>query len=85
MEGWKMISIEQLAADMKRRHQLTSLHIFDEAARSTAQSWWRVFGFRKTPEGFSASAESGAGPSITDALANLDARLAAGPIRARTL
>jgi hypothetical protein len=67
------VTLEQQIADVMKRHQLSSVHIFTGAG-------WRAFGFRTDPKGFEASAESGEGATIAEAISNLDARLAEGPI-----
>jgi len=64
---------EQYAADIQRRHNIRSLHIF---ARDKT---WRVFASRGD-EKFQASVEEGRGADIAGALRNLDDRLTAGPI-----
>ena len=69
-----MVTPEELAQELKAKWGLSSIHIFD------AEKNWRVFGFRHDAKGFQASSEHGEGPSILHALANLDARLAEGPI-----
>jgi len=68
------VSPEDRTIDVKRRHGLTSVHIFD------APGLWRVFGFRNDPKGYQASVESGIGDTIVGALNDLDARLTEGPI-----
>lgn len=68
---------ESLARAIKQRWQLTGLHLFDVGES------WRVFGFRKDPKGYQASVENGRGATIAAALADLDARLAEGPIHKR--
>lgn len=65
---------EAVAAEIRKRHKLTSFHIFDQ------DNAWRVFAFRKDPKGYQASVESGTGPNIVAALNDLDARLVEGPI-----
>ena len=69
-----LVTPEELATELKAKWNLSSIHIFN------AEKNWRVFGFRNDAKGFQASAERGEGPSICHALANLDARLAEGPI-----
>jgi hypothetical protein len=66
---------EQLAADVRKRHGLSSLHLFETAALG-----WTVFGSRRDPKGFDASVESGRGATIADAIQSLDDRLRTGPI-----
>jgi hypothetical protein len=70
------MTAEQLAADVERRCNLGRLHIFD------CPGGWRVFGSRKTPQGYQASVEEGFGPTILAAIQSLDERLAMGPIKA---
>lgn len=70
----KNASIETLAAKIKTKHALTTLHIFDQGGG------WSVFGFRQNPKGYQASSEVGRGETIEVALQNLDARLVEGPI-----
>lgn len=65
---------ELLAAEIKQRHGLTSLHIFDQG------EGWRAFGFRKTAKGYNASVEHGSGTTVARALNDLDERLNEGPI-----
>lgn len=71
---------EQLALEIKERHGLSSLHLFDS---SIAGLEWRVFGYRRDAKGFQASVESGGGPTIREALDTLNERLTAGPIAKR--
>ena len=66
--------VEVHANVLKKIYHLRSLHIFDEGDE------WRVFGFRANAKGFNASVESGRGPSIHEALDDLDKRLKEGPI-----
>lgn len=68
------MSAEMIASEIKLRHRLTSLHIFDQDGQ------WLVFGFRKEQSGLAASVENGQGATIIDALRNLDARFIEGPI-----
>lgn len=70
---------ESLAAEIRKRHALTNLHIF------TVDDRWRVFGFRKDPKGFQASVENGDGETVVAALHDLDRRLKLGPVRARQI
>lgn len=65
---------EARAEQVRQKHNLSSLHIFDR------DGGWTVFGFRKEAKGFQASVESGHGQSISDAIKDLDARLVEGPI-----
>jgi hypothetical protein len=67
---------EVLATEIKTRHGLTGLHVFDRP------EGWRVFGFRKHAQGYNESVENGNGPNIVAALNDLDARLTEGPIHA---
>jgi len=73
------MAIETLAADVKKRHGLSNLHIF------TLGEGWTVFGFRTHPQGFQASVEDGEGSTIESAIRHLDAKLTAGPIKGRNL
>ena len=70
----RSIEIETSTSELARRHRLTGIHIFQSG------DVWRVFGFRKDPKGYQASVESGEGPTISDALTNMDERLIEGPI-----
>lgn len=65
---------EDIASEVKRRHRLTSLHIFSD------DCWpmWRVFGSRRDAKGIHASVEEGRGDTIAAALRSLDERLTAG-------
>lgn len=65
---------EHLAAQVRNRHRLSSLHIFSD------DCWpmWRVFGARRDAKGAQASVEEGRGETISAALRNLDERLTAG-------
>ena len=67
---------ELLIAQIKKRHRLTSVHIFDR------DGGWRVFGFRGDAGSFEASVEEGSGPNIAEALEDLNMRLIEGPIHA---
>lgn len=67
------MKIEDHAADIQRRHNIRSLHIFAQGPN------WRVFGSRGDAA-FQASVEEGRGANIAAALRNLDDRLTAGPI-----
>lgn len=72
---------ERMAMLVRDAHDLSSLHIFDETkADGTLQ--WRVFGFKKDPKGFQASTENRGGPSINEALRDLDRRIKIGPVAA---
>lgn len=68
---------EQLAQDIRDRHGLSSLHLFQSDIPGLA---WRVYANRVDPKGYQASKESGGGMTIRAALESLDARLVAGPI-----
>ena len=68
--------IEAEIASVKRRHGLSTCHIFDDAAGGR----WQVFSFRRDAKGYQASAESGAGETISAAISDLDRRLTEGPI-----
>ena len=65
---------ERHCADIKAFHGLSGLHIFD------TDRGWVVFGFRRNAEGFQASAESGHGETIQQALSDLNNRLHEGPV-----
>ena len=66
------MNAEQLAADVEPRFNLGRLHIFDYPDGG------RVFGSRKTVEGYQASVEEGCGPTILAAIQSLDERLTKG-------
>jgi hypothetical protein len=68
------MTVEAIIAGIKQRHNLSSVHIFDDPGG------WRIFGFRRGATGYQASAENGAGATIAAALAELDRRLTEGPI-----
>lgn len=68
---------ETLADDIRKRHDLSSLHLFTSDIPGLR---WRVFAHRKDPRGYQASVESGGGDTIEKALTTLDERLTAGPI-----
>lgn len=68
---------EQMAQEIRDRHSLSSLHLFQSDIPGLA---WRVYANRLDPKGFQASKESGGGMTIREALETLDARLIAGPI-----
>ena len=71
------ISDEKMAQDIRDRHGLSSLHLFQSDIPGLA---WRVYANRVDPKGYQASKESGGGMTIRAALETLDERLTAGPI-----
>lgn len=70
------MTIEESINRVKAKYNLASIHIFDH------RGGWRIFGFRKTQEGFNASVSEGIGNDILEAIADLADSLKIGPVRA---
>lgn len=72
------MSIEDYAASVRARHNLSTLHFFEQDIPGAE---WIVFAHRNNPiNSFQESVGSGAGKTIREALDSLDVRLIAGPI-----
>jgi len=71
------MTIEQLAADIRERHGLSSLNLWHLPLDEMP---WHARAFRADPKGFQASCETGGGKTVMSALKSLDERLTAGPI-----
>lgn len=72
-----METIESLAETIRARHDLSSLNLWHAPIDGLE---WHSRAFRREPQGFQASVETGGGKTIREALITLDERLTAGPI-----
>lgn len=77
-QKWSDEAPEPMWLAIKRRHRLTACRIFE------LQGVWRVIAFRNDTDGFQAFVEDGRGPSIAEAINDLDDKFRKGPARKRT-